>query len=46
MKKSSRNAKLKPMQKKIEKAMDKIFGIDNSITIIPFALDALEEKNE
>ena len=37
---------IKPMQKKIEKAMDKIFGIDNSITIIPFALDALEEKNE
>ena len=37
---------IKPMQKKIQKAMDKIFGMENSITIIPFALDALEEKND
>lgn len=36
---------IKPMQKKIEKAFDKIFGQQDSISIVPFAIDALEEKN-
>ena len=35
---------IKPMQKKIVKAFDKIFNVENSIKIIPFAMDALEEK--
>lgn len=35
---------IKPLQKKIVKSFDKIFGIDNSIIITPFAMDALEEK--
>lgn len=38
---------VKPMQKKIVKSFDKIFGMKNSITIVPFEMDALEEnKNE
>lgn len=37
---------VKPMQKKIIKSFDKIFGIKNSITIAPFAMDVLEEKND
>lgn len=35
---------IKPLQKKILKSFDKIFGIRDSIKIIPFAMDALEEK--
>jgi hypothetical protein len=37
---------IKPMQKKIEKSFDKIFGMKDSITIVPFAMDELEEKTE
>lgn len=33
---------IKPIQKRIIKAFNKIFCTDNSINIIPFALDALE----
>ena len=35
---------IKPLQKKIVKSFNKIFGIDKSIIITPFAMDALEEK--
>lgn len=37
---------IKPLQKKIEKSLDKIFNIEHSIEIRPFALDALEEKKD
>jgi len=37
---------IKPLQKKIIKAFDKIFNMKNSITIVPFENDALEEKTE
>ena len=37
---------IKPIQRKIERAMDKIFGQKNSVVIIPFASTALEEKNQ
>lgn len=35
---------IKPMQKKIIKAFDKIFGMKDSITIVPFSVDALDEN--
>lgn len=35
---------VRPMQKRIQKAMDKIFGMQNSITIVPFAIDALDSE--
>lgn len=35
---------IKPIQKKIINSFDKIFGTTNSITITPFAIDALENK--
>lgn len=38
------NTVVRPMQKRIQKAMDKIFGMTNSITIVPFAIDALDSE--
>lgn len=35
---------IKPVQRKIERAMDRIFGMPASITIVPFSNEALEEK--
>lgn len=37
---------IKPLQKKIIKAFDKIFNMKDSITIVPFENNALEEKTE
>lgn len=37
---------IQPVQKKIKRAFDKIFGTKDAITIIPFSMNALQEENK